>query len=252
MLPFGTHTALGGAPWTLATVLRYPPERFVSWFTYHCMRAGRIPDQNMFLHYLNNEANRNRAVKTLAAAPLDRPADTAPLALALERLAQFDAVVDFKRVQTLIDHIIDALDLPPVIQARLNVTTPRFAFDATLFAPEIEEVNALDAALYERAQGQLRLPQATRSKAPPPLHRDHVLAERRGKRTIAGRRPPDRNQPGSGGQGQRPTGRQQGNPSLVRPSGGDLARSDALADRPNSAPGIPVTAPPCCPPRLTP
>lgn len=168
MLPFGTHTALGGAPWTLATVLRYPPERFVSWFTYHCMRAGRIPDQNMFLHYLNNEANRNRAVKTLAAAPLDRPADTAPLALALERLAQFDAVVDFKRVQTLIDHIIDALDLPPVIQARLNVTTPRFAFDATLFAPEIEEVNALDAALYERAQGQLRLPQATRSKAPPP------------------------------------------------------------------------------------
>lgn len=167
MLPFGAHTTFG-RDYELAMVLRDPVERYVSWFTYLCMRSGRQPDRKAFMVYMANETMRNRMTKILSGHPLTLAVHDAQLDVALHRLSQFHHLVALSDSSAFIAERLQGFGLPNVLMGTLNRTTPSYRFDASEYREEIEDINAHDLGLAHGIVPLLRHPKPV-STVPHPL-----------------------------------------------------------------------------------
>lgn len=169
MLPFGAHAALG-RDYELALVLRDSVQRYVSWFTYLCMRTNRRPDRRAFMAYMANETMRNRMTKILSAHPLTLAVHDAQLDMARQRLSLFHHLVPFEGTSVFIAEMLQRFGLPNVLMGVLNRTVEVYRFDASDYREEIEDLNAHDLELARSIAPLLRQPQSQPlSQAPHPL-----------------------------------------------------------------------------------
>ncbi|WMN59389.1 sulfotransferase family 2 domain-containing protein [Pseudoalteromonas xiamenensis] len=152
---FGVHSELNLTKLRLVTFLREPFARVLSDYTYTCMRASEKPSLEGFGKHFRQPRLHNLMTKQLCPLEYFEGASTQ----AFENLkANFFAFGTSAHIDAMLDLLITQFDLPNVLTARLNTTTPKYKLVADEFKEEVLELNSDDAKLFELVTKQPRIP----------------------------------------------------------------------------------------------
>lgn len=139
------------------TVLREPFSRVVSRFRYLCFMGEMTLSTAAFEEFFRAPPQQNHQTKLLAGCGDFVQVNDDHLSSAIENLEGFFAFATIENLNTLMENLLSAYDLPNVLGKKLNVSSPATHFDWEPYREENLALNAFDQRLYEYAKEHQRL-----------------------------------------------------------------------------------------------
>ena len=157
--PYGFHEKFPQQTFKLLALLRDPVPRVSSLYTKICMRAGQPATRDGFLRFMEETESHNGMVCQLCGLQPGAAVTMDHFEQARDTLDQkFAAYVTTEKSRQLVNYYFSAFNLPNLLMDILNRTLPEYRIDIADITDIVLEKNAPDAALYDWAVANPRMP----------------------------------------------------------------------------------------------
>lgn len=146
--PFGFHEKFHQS-FNLVTATRYPFDRVVSRYRYICVVKGQSPSTKEFERFFRDTPQINHQSKLLAGEGDHAESSISLFDRARENLGQFYAYTTMENMNTLLENLLGAYNLPNVIGQRSNVAQAWTRFDYEPYRDEIMDLNRYDNMVFD-------------------------------------------------------------------------------------------------------
>lgn len=154
--PFGFHEKFH-QEFNLVTSTRHPFDRVVSRYRYLCVVNGQPPSLKGFEQFFRDVPQQNHQSKLLAGEGDHAESSISLFERARENLGQFYAFTTMENMNTLLENLLGAYNLPNVIGQRSNVAQTWTSFDWEPYRDEIMDLNRFDNMVFDYVRENQKL-----------------------------------------------------------------------------------------------